>query len=285
MTAVTELSVCRTGLICDDPPPSPRVSTPEPNVTTVTSFTPPEKPRKSRAKPLEEHTDPRDAKMVTFLGGGRYVAYYYAGKKKRCLGEDFLTFEAAVLARRHAAQQFKPHKQQKLAAKKRRLAERGGPTMPCLDKHHALLELLAARLVPHGLEVRLAAKRASFWDEPTSLFVRPTERAPNDDRFVALKVKHCGKVVQGGVRFKDLNKVTANHLLCVYANNETPGQIQRSWLFPTNEIGHYACLYMGMSDGCLKANRWQRPPYAMRDVAQLAATLRALPRDVTLPSE
>ena len=270
---------------CGDPPLTPRAATPEPNVTAVPAGSPPEKPRKSRAKPQDAHIDPRDAKMIIPLGGGRFVAYYYAGKKKRCLGEDFLSYEAAVLARRAAAKQFKPFKQEKLAAKKRRIAERGGPTMPCLDKHHELLELLAAQLAPHGLEARLATQRSSFWSETASLFVRPTERAPDDDRFVAIKVKHCGKVVQGGVRFKDLNKVATSHLLCVYADNDTPGQIQRSWLFPTKEIAHYACLYMGMSSSCLKANPWQRPPYAMHAVSQLATAVRALPRDVALPPE
>lgn len=243
--------------------------------------------RRGVGRGADRGTDSRDAKMIVKRAGNKFASYYYAGKKKCCLGEDFLSYEAAVIARRRASQHNQPSRLRKAEARAQRRAAGGAPVTcpPCIERHYTLLELLVDKLGLFGLEVRIVAKRESFWEQGASILVRPTVRDAGDDKFAAIKVKHCGKITQGGVRFKDLGKVTTDHLLCVFANNDNPGDIQRTWLFPTKQVAHYACLYMGMSDSCIAGSKWQQQPYAMSYLAQLGPAVQALPRTIDPPSE
>ena len=80
---MTDLAILGVSPAGGDPPLTDGAVTPPPNVTAALAITPPELNRKSRAKPLEEHVDPRDSKMISPLGDGRFVAYY--GREEEAL--------------------------------------------------------------------------------------------------------------------------------------------------------------------------------------------------------
>ena len=227
---------------------------------------------------LKPASDSRDGKMVVQQCSGKFAAYYYAGKKKCLLGNKFCSFEEGVLARRAAALQFKPQRLKKAEAGRLRRALGDLPKAPSLDRHYELLNLLKDKLHPFGVEVHIVANRASFWAENVSLLVRPLHRARGDDKLVAIKVKHCGKLVEGVARFKDLSKVTTDYLLCVYADNLTQNSVERSWLFPTADVSFRSHLCIGMSPWSIATNRWNGAQYSTTYLESLASAILALPR-------
>ena len=228
-------------------------------------------------------SDKRDDKMVHALDNGKFTAFYYAGKSRKCLGADFPTREAAIQARRAAATAYKPFKIEKANAKRARVAA-GADTaaeQPTVNKHFAALEWLAAELHKRDLEVKLVASRDAWWAATgASILVRPYEREDGDDKYAALKVKHCSKLVQNSCRYKDLNRATTTYVLCLYGDVGTPGELKRAWLFPREEIADLTCMCLGMTEGSMRLSRWQQPPYAKTNFDELVSGLRELPRDV-----